>query len=439
MKQIFSRIFLASILVACGKQSDKGESTPPLAPSDLYLKIEALMDTDPCGAESKEKCEFVDVKFEARQSDVSQETIMIVDVGMRIPTLALHHKRIRAHYRGVASSTFFEPFAPSASFPSRVRQILHDEFDNRVGLASSKSFQPLARRFSEKYNRIVDGGLKFGHGTAFVNLLAELNPNIEFVIVHLDDKPSDEPICSANTDSGLDEAERYFEANADALVNIARTHNVKWVNYSMGYDGNYFRSEWKSRNCQGADPTEGQLKRFLMAASAIPRKLSAIDGLLFAQAAPYADLDLSSNPQTNYAADCERLPQRLRVGYFNYAEARLSAEQERQRELLSGEMNNAWACADLFVRDGLKSEMVVSETPVYMTVLGFGHGPMNISGASFMTPGGLSHAIYLMREKAIPAASLVSHLRGSQDLPKLISPFADFSFSNSEMDYVNRL
>jgi hypothetical protein len=296
----------------------------------------------------------------------------------------------------------------------------------------------LGEKFSARYSRLIGDGLSLGHGTTSFNILAELNPQARFVVVHNDDKFHTPPLCALGEPGGEERLARYWRERGEAIARIAREYRVRWVNYSMGWDAPQVREHWSQWRCRGPYPSADKVRAFILGSNEIPRALAGIPGLLFVQSAAYAAAGDRETLDRDYPADCEAIPGRLRVGYLNREEDRLSPEESRDLSLLSEDMQNVSPCADLFVRDGLLSMLRPTSTPLYYTGLGFGHGAMNVPGTSFIAPVGLSYAAERMRAERLTPQALVRRLRGERDEPLLVAPFRQREFGNrSHASYLN--
>ena len=89
------------------------------------------------------------------------------------------------------------------------------------------------------------------------------------------------------------------------------------------------------------------------------------------------------------------------------------------------------------MRDGLAGDFEASDSPLYYTALGFGHGAMNMSGSSFIAPVGLSHALHVMKSQGLTPAQYVTAVRGTYNEPLLVAPFAQKEFLNQNRLYLS--
>lgn len=430
--------FLAVGVTLLGCATSPGREYP-LTPEQQQVaaQISTLMQNDPCDNEHRHQCEYDLVAAPANRLPVEgDEVIMVIDEGLKNPTLALHSSRVLAHFRATNGPEYYVAHTPQAYFPKTARKILHEVLRGKEELASTKPFKALGETFSRKYGKLFEGN-NLGHGTTSFNVLAELNPQAKFVIVHTDSALHDVPLCQLNQWNGEAQLLTYWSERATALAQIARDYRVKAVNYSMGYDLKAVQDLWQKKGCGGSRPGSAQMIRYVEMTNLIPEKLSEIPGLLFSQAAPYPTSEINDWNKSNFAADCKALPQRIRVGYLNLREDTLRDYDRRNSSLLSGVMKNAYACTDLYVRDGLAGDFESSDSPVYYTALGFGHGAMNLSGSSFINPVGLSHALYLMKRDGQTPAQYVTAVRGRDNEPLLVAPFAQKEFLNQNRLYLS--
>lgn len=431
-------LVVAALVLGCG-----GSATAEVSLSEaerrVLQEVEDVMAADPCGAENAHACEYSEAKFSRANTPPAEgeSSIMIIDSAMTVASLALHEGRIVAHFRHASEPEYFVPFQPRNNFPKAMLEILHRKFRQRENLAAAKGAGEVGKRFMAKYRGLHGKGDVQGHGTTSLNLLAELNPGTKIVAVHVDSAFHQPPICRLAEYYGEYALQRYWDERADALARIAQEYRVKWVNYSMGWDLRAAKQAWSDQRCWGRMPSDDKFRKFVAQSNAIVKKLTAIPGLLFVQAAPYPDRYLDAQAQKDFVADCERVPGRLRVGYLNLESATLTVDEARDTRLLSEDMRKAAPCTDLFVRDGLVDYLVPSETPIHFTVTGFGHAPLNVPGTSYTAPLGLSYAAYLMSTNQWEADRVVREIRGEWQEPLLVAPFHSRSFLNQNRDYLN--
>jgi len=430
-------LLLVLVIVSCG--ASRGRDHWKLTPEQkkVLTRIEGVLDADSCSNERRENCQFLNIKPEPRAlPSVSDDVILLLDAQVKIPPLALHRSRVLAHYRVADAPDYYVPYEPSVKMPEGASHILHEVFKGNEEWASSKPFFELGTRFVKKYGKLMEGEENLGHGTTSFNILAELNPSVKFVIVHVDENLHRPPFCELAREGGIEIFNEYWNQKGEALARIAELYRVRWVNYSMGYDLQNLKRHWHEQ-CAEPIPSDTILRAAVLKTNELVRAFEKLPDLLFVQAAAYPSSYLDARAQKDFCADCERLSRRLRVGFLNLEEDELPLHYARNLSLLKGSQRNVVPCSDLFVRDGLIDAMQTTETPINFTATGFGHGPLNVPGTSYIAPVGLSYAAYWMKKKGFTPDQLLRSIRGPWDQPLLVAPFRKREFLNQNRWYVN--
>jgi hypothetical protein len=286
-----------------------------------------------------------------------------------------------------------------------------------------------------------------GHGSIILGILAEHNPQAEFVIAQLPPHFTGlypEHFCRPSEQS-LKEIEAHFKSASDKLIEVIRQNEISFIQYAENVVGEDTFPSYYQRDCNDA-PTPNLSEWFRSVQRAqfefFVKPLGSIPGVILVQAGPRPNYKVEAGDE-KYLMDCSPLPNRLRVGFLNVLSSQLPIEGANDFDLLWSSQNNARECIDLFVNGGAvggnsrERKWKAAPYAIKFACDGMIEIPYMELSTSWASPVGLSYLIYL--KKSLPPETTVQELlhhannggKGKMKDPAFFAQFEKCRFNQS--------
>jgi len=389
-----------------------------------------LSQTDICRSDVENPtgyCELEEVTFTPRPPSPTSvgQRILVIDVGMQETAFTRYKKRVIDIIEPDQNGNY-QTTAKKVVMPKAARTILSDIIGEHFPRVSALAFQPIKGSFVQK----IGSTLSLYHGETIFSVLADYNPNAEFIIAQKFIEPPDLQCIADDDVSGLIRYAQYLDNISNSLIYYIRLHRINFINLSFGHAMRNMR-EGRANSCIGkAWPSDQQLAKMLkLLKEHFYEPLSNLRNVTVVQASPSSDHELIFN-DSEYPIDCADFSNRIRVGYFGVADSKLPPvggewENPQAKQILPSGQWKARRCIDIFLNSGVDDTEPFSEgtSPFRLSTYGLGGASMRLSfSTSWAAPFALSYLIYVnntqgpfQTAQALINAATAYHLYSFQD------------------------
>lgn len=465
-------LFLSLLISSCGKASLQTEPPQPQPPSPPVVAIPDLLSpflsgrpvqADPLKTENLAKarqrlnqilvenkdcevpgpgCDLVELQFSPNPPFPNSTKIMVIDYGLEAMNLNVHRNRVIQFFRQKTTDTAasdFEVFRPTHEIPKWFHETL-ETLSANPRLAALSSLQDLSRIYGRRLNKwhsTIFSSKDYGyHGLPSVNLIAELIPDAQFILVEYAQIRAAE-ICPAIRDNQLVGLKNLWQEKGEKLGLIARTHGVKFINLSLGIDPVRFNPNWH-REC-GTTPNRAAMQNFMEAWTHFLRTLQVSSGAVIVQSAVDTNDLITAENFADYRPDCENIPGRIRVGYAN-----AGAQSRVPPGGILNQTGNAWIpqvhlnsarCTDFYLNDQRNEPFFFTGEGISNSLTGFGQGPPSGSSTSFIAPLGVAFLAWVQSE-GFPLQTFERNFESTR-APWVFDPLFHRQVPLQDEDYIN--
>jgi len=384
--------------------------------SHQTLKVieEVLEATGICGEDTTGigNCARETVGFKRKTGRVSSigRRVLMYENGLKNLAFVRYKSRV-LDYLEANSSGKLSTTQKTIQIPKALNTIWSSILDDSNPMLTSMTLGSLATKFKTAFSKST---IFAGHGTPIFTKIADSIPEAEFVIVESEEKDEAQHLCDAASGSNPKALTTFVSNLAQSLIEEIKDQRIDYVNLSMGHTVQALKAQ-ANQFCPELALSTEQLHAALqiwLQHFYIP--LSSLDGVVLVQAAtqsvrPLAPFD------SEYAADCIDLPNRLRVGSFSPpADLEIAKDGTNDFNLLESAEANALPCTDLYIA-GPDDAIDRASTPperyqkyASFTATTFGCGPLWPTYPSWAAPIAVVYLIKL--NEAMPAGTTTAEL-----------------------------
>lgn len=360
-------------------------------------------------------CDLVDVTFVPATPKMQGDAVLILDKGMYFSAYTRYARRVLGIYERKANGAI-EATPSTISMSRGAYHVAHDIFGESAVPVFQSETEGLAKEFSRKFSAGIPASLtRFEHGTPILNMIADLVPQAEFVVVNNFGgifRTNDE-LCAIATTAGYAHAQTVLDRSIADLTALIDDYAVRYINLSSGHAFDVAQASIQQA-CPSANA--GTIKgRDAALWQRLVLALGTMHGVTLVEAAPYPNAPLTVDDPAA-PVDCATIENRVRVGYFTQKTSgiddagRLGSGLPATSTVLEGhgDQQNAKACVDLFVNAGfdqhLDGALDLGTAALYTSKWGLDARRSifedNGMSTSYATPLALSYLMYLQYENA---------------------------------------
>ena len=370
------------------------------------------------------------------------QRILIIDTGMavsavRYPKRILNMYQWKLDWKGSRPVLNYEESTATATMRKGLYHVKHEI------LGSSRNFVPsteLTRQLDfDLMGRLTsDMTSEDVHGDISLNVLADYNPDVQFVLLDLFSFDNADIICS------VENIESVENSIKKSVSTIADEFGINYIHLSSGVTKAYIEKIY-DKNCENSDWNKRYVSVKQMQKSYTNiLKSFAYNATLFQAAVGSSQSTLEKaydwsywNP---YYSDCINISNRLRSGFlaknqdgsFNIPDKGMP--YEKAKEYLSTGQQRNHECNDIYINVGWNENFSdfpsFGNHPVLFSSDGLGAAPMGFMATSFINPVALSFVNSSVNGNANYSKMVVDSISddAANDDPFLIDPMYEKSF-----------
>ncbi|WP_428241113.1 hypothetical protein [Gynuella sp.] len=371
------------------------------------------------------------------------QRILILDTGMAESAIRYPNRVLEMYQWGDLSWSGNQPelnYVQSTATVTMRKGLFHIK---RNILGESDNFVPsteLSRQLNFSLLERFTGGSDVGdvHGDISLNMLADYNPNAQFVLLDTIKFNDAEMLCSE------DKVNAYADVVIEKISSLIDEFGISYVHLSSGITRSFFAAKVDSKCNDLGWYNRYTLTTKLHKAYTKILEQTASKAMLFQASvgSPSYSLVADDGEYSEYYSDCKTIPYRLRSGFLAkndiHINPRISdsgTSYETARNYLSIGQKRNKNCNDIYLNVGWEESFVdfpsFGNAPVLFSADAIGAAPMNFMSTSFINPVALSFINSKANGKAYFARnSILESIRqqAMSNSPSLVSPmlYKDF-------------
>ncbi|AJQ97958.1 hypothetical protein [Gynuella sunshinyii] len=381
--------------------------------------------------------------YEKMVSESEGQRILIIDTGMADSAIRYPNRILGMYQWGELNWSDNQAelsYVESVATVTMRKGLFHIK---RNILGESENFVPsteLSRQLDFSQLERFTGGSDASdvHGDISLNVLADYNPDAQFVLLDTIKFNDTEMLCSE------EKVNAYADAVIENISSLIDEFGISYVHLSSGITRSFFARKVDSK-CNDL----GWYDRYILATKlhkSYARILEQVasKAMLFQASVGSPDYSLMADDgeHSEYYSDCKTIPYRLRSGFLTkndiHINPRISASgtsYETARNYLSTGQKRNKNCNDIYLNVGWEESFVdfpsFGYAPVLFSADAIGAAPMNFMSTSFINPVALSFVNSKANGQAYFARNVVLEQIRQQAMsnsPSLVSPmlYGDF-------------